>query len=71
MKKNMGNIDKLARIIVAIIIGVLYYTGQISGTIAIILLIVGVIFTITSIVGVCPLYSIFGISTTKNDKNIN
>ena len=67
----MGNIDKLARIIVAIIIGVLYYTGQISGTIAIILLIVGVIFTITSIVGVCPLYSIFGISTTKNDKNIN
>jgi hypothetical protein len=71
MKKNMGNIDKLARIIVAIIIGVLYYAGQISGTIAIILLIVGAIFTITSIVGVCPLYSIFGISTTKNDKNIN
>lgn len=65
MKSNMGSIDKIIRILVAILIGVLYFTGQLSGTIAIILLVVAGIFILTSFVGFCPLYAPFNISTKK------
>lgn len=65
MKKNMGTFDKALRIVVAIVIGILYYTGAISGTIAIILCVLAVVFLLTSVVGVCPLYLPFNISTKK------
>jgi hypothetical protein len=65
MKKNMGTIDKVIRILVAIVIAVLFFTHTISGTLAIILLIIAGIFILTSLVGLCPLYLPFGISTLK------
>lgn len=65
MKPNMGSADRTIRIIVAILIGILYFTGKISGTLAIVLGIVAVIFLLTSFVGTCPLYMPFGISTRK------
>ena len=65
MKKNMGNIDKSIRILIALTIIVLYATHQISGTIAIIGLIVSGIFILTSFIGICPLYLPFGINTGK------
>jgi len=65
MKKNMGTIDKLIRIVIAIVVAVLYFTGQISGTAAIILGLLAVVFILTSLVGTCPLYLPFGISTKK------
>ncbi len=68
MKANMGNIDKLIRILVAVVIGVLYFTGLISGTLAIVLMIFAIVFIITSFLGFCPLYLPFGISTLKKDK---
>ncbi|MGB7527187.1 YgaP family membrane protein [Sphingobacterium cellulitidis] len=61
----MGSQDKLIRIIIAIIIAILYFTNVISGTLAIVLLVVAGIFILTSIIGICPLYSILGISTCK------
>ncbi|MCL7753054.1 DUF2892 domain-containing protein [Polaribacter sp. Z022] len=63
MKKNMGNADRIIRLIIAAIIGILYFTNTISGTLAIIFLAVAAIFTLTSIISSCPLYSIFGIKT--------
>ncbi len=63
----MGNIDKAARILAAVIIAILYFTGSIAGTTAIILLVVAVIFILTSFVSFCPLYAPFGISTLKKD----
>ena len=63
MKKNMGIIDKVIRIFVAIVIAVLYFTNQISGTTAIVLLILAGIFIVTSFISFCPLYYPFGIST--------
>lgn len=66
MKNNMGNADKIIRIIVALIIGGLYISGLISGTLAIILLAAAVIFVLTSIFSFCPLYYPFGIKTCKN-----
>lgn len=65
MKTNMGTLDKTIRIIIAIIIGYLYYNGTISGTLGIILMVFAAIFLLTSIISFCPLYTIFGIKTCK------
>jgi hypothetical protein len=67
MKANMGTADKVVRILAAILIGVLYFMGQITGTVAIILLAVAVIFIATSFMSFCPLYLPFGISTKKKE----
>jgi hypothetical protein len=63
MKKNMGAADKSIRILVAAIIGVLYYMGTISGTLGIILLVLAGVFVLTSFISFCPLYAPFGITT--------
>lgn len=68
MKPNMGTADKVIRLIVAAIIAVLYFTGQITGTAAIILGIIAAAFLVTSLIGWCPSYVPFGISTRKSDK---
>tara|TARA_R100001143_G_C3360805_1_gene135426 strand:- start:17325 stop:17525 length:201 start_codon:yes stop_codon:yes gene_type:complete len=65
MKKNMGTIDKLIRSALAIIVAILYFTGQITGTAAIILGLLAVVFLFTSLIGTCPLYLPFGLSTKK------
>ncbi len=63
MKKNMGNTDRVIRAAIVALIAALYYTEVISGTVAIILGVVAVIFLATSLLSFCPLYAIFGIST--------
>jgi hypothetical protein len=65
MKKNMGILDKAIRILIALVVIVLYFVHAISGTLAIILLILSGIFILTSLVGFCPLYLPFGINTGK------
>ncbi|MGC1392498.1 MAG: DUF2892 domain-containing protein [Bacteroidales bacterium] len=67
MKKNMGTIDKVIRILVAVVVVILYFTNVISGTLAIILLALSVIFVVTSILGICPLYMPLGLSTKKKE----
>jgi len=69
MEKNMGTIDRIIRILVAIIIAGLYFANIINGTLAIVLLIVAGIFILTSFISFCPLYLPFKISTIKKDKN--
>ena len=64
----MGTVDKTLRILAAIVIAILYFTNVIGGTAAIILLIVGVVFVLTSAAGTCPLYLPFGISTRKKEQ---
>ena len=63
MKTNVGTIDKVIRIALAIVFAVLYFTGTVTGTLGIILLVLGGVFLLTSLMGTCPLYSIVGIST--------
>ncbi len=65
MKKNMGTLDRILRFLVAAVVAVLYFTGHISGTLAIVLGVLAVIFLLTSFVGTCPLYSLVGLSTCK------
>lgn len=68
MKKNMGTADKAIRILIAIVIGVLYFTNVISGTLAIVLSILAVVFILTSFISFCPLYLPFGINTSKKKR---
>jgi len=63
--KNMGTLDRVLRIIVAIIFGYLYFSGTVSGAFGIILLVLGIVFLLTSFVSFCPLYLPFKISTLK------
>ena len=67
MKKNMGTVDKVIRILVAVALVILYFTNVITGTLGIILLILAGIFIVTSILGICPLYMLFGLSTGKKE----
>jgi uncharacterized membrane protein len=67
MKKNMGTVDKVIRILVAVIVVVLFFTHVISGVLAIILLALSAIFVITSLLSFCPLYLPFGLSTRKKE----
>jgi hypothetical protein len=68
MKRNVGNIDRIFRILIAIVIAILYFTDQITGLAAIILGIIGVIMLVTSLTGFCGLYLPFGISTCAPKK---
>ncbi|NEN24261.1 DUF2892 domain-containing protein [Cryomorpha ignava] len=63
MKKNMGGADRIIRIIIAIVVGILYWQGIIAGTLAYVLLAFAVIFLITSFINFCPLYRLFGVNT--------
>ena len=65
MNKNMGSADRLIRTLLAIVIGLLVLTGEVTGTLAIILGIVAVLFLATSAMSTCPGYVPFKISTMK------
>jgi len=65
MKKNMGNKDKTIRTVLAAIIAALYFTGTVEGTFALVLLIVAIIFAVTSLINFCPLYKLIGINSCK------
>jgi len=67
MKKNMGTADKTIRTIIAIVLAILYYTGTITGTFGIVILIVAAILLITSLINFCPLYPIIRVNTCKKD----
>ena len=65
MKKNMGTVDRVIRSLIGIGVGILYFTGGISGTLAIVLGAFAIIFLLTSFVAWCPIYSPLGISSRK------
>ena len=65
MKTNMGGTDKAIRLLIAVILVSLYFLGLIEGVIGIIALVVAAVFTLTSVISFCPLYTVFGIKTCK------
>lgn len=68
MKVNMGGIDRILRVVVALVIAVLFFTKVITGTLGIVLLVAAGIFLLTSLIGTCPLYLPFGLSTLRKKK---
>ena len=63
MKKNMGNTDRLIRILLAATFAALYFGGIVTGTLGLVLLVLGAVFVLTSLVSFCPLYALVGLNT--------
>ena len=68
MTTNMGKTDRFVRILAAVLIGVLFLTDQISGTAAVLLGAIALVFIATSFAGACPLYLSLKLSTTGKQK---
>lgn len=68
MKKNMGNTDRIIRLIIAAVFAVLYFTNTVTGTLGIVLLVLGGVFVLTSLISFCPLYTIIGLNTCPAKK---
>lgn len=65
MTSNMSGADRVIRLVIAVTVAVLYFTGTISGTLAIVLGIVAIAFLATGLIGWCPTYWPFGLSTRR------
>ena len=63
MTKNMGNADRIIRSIIALIAAYLYFAGIVTGAFGIVLIIIAVVFLLTSLVSFCPLYALVGLKT--------
>lgn len=63
MTTNVGTFDRVVRIALAVVFSALYFTGTVSGTAGIVLLVLGGVLLVTAVLGTCGLYALFGIST--------
>jgi len=68
MKKNMGSVDRIIRVLIAAMLAFLYFNGTISGTLGIIAVVAAVVFAATSLISFCPLYPLLGINTCPTKK---
>ena len=65
MKKNMGKVDTIVRLVLAVVMAVLFFTNTVSGVFGMVVVILGGVFAATSVISFCPLYVPFGINTCK------
>lgn len=66
MKRNMSNVDRSVRIVLAALFAYLYFGGIVTGALGIVLVVLGGVFLLTSVVAFCPLYAPFKFSTYKS-----
>jgi hypothetical protein len=60
---NIGQTDKIIRIVLAVVFAGLNLLGVVGGTMGLILWILAAVFVLTSLVSFCPLYFPFKFST--------
>ncbi len=65
MKRNLSNTDRILRVVIAALFAYLYFGGIVTGTLGIVLVVLGTVLLFTSVVGFCPLYALFKFSTYK------
>ena len=68
MKKNMGNADRIIRVLLAVVFAALYFSGTVTGTLGIVLVVLGAVFLLTSLMSFCPLYTLVGLSTCPKEQ---
>ena len=66
MKRNMSNLDRIIRVILAAVFAYLYFGGVVTGAFGIVLVVLGAVFLLTAAIGFCPLYIPFKFSTYKS-----
>lgn len=69
MKKNVGSTDKVVRLALAIVLILLFYKEVLTGALGIVALVLALVLTVTSLVSFCPLYTLFGLKTTKKEES--
>lgn len=69
MKPNMGTADRIIRVLLAAVFAYLYFSGTVTGTWGLVLVILGAIFVLTSVISFCPLYPLVGINTCPKKNN--
>lgn len=65
MKRNISNLDRIIRVVIAALFAYLYFGGIVTGALGIVLLVLGAVFLVTAIIAFCPLYAPFKFSTYK------
>jgi Protein of unknown function (DUF2892) len=68
MKPNMGNADRIIRLLLAAVFAYLYFSGTVTGVAGLVLVILGAVFVLTSLVSFCPLYTLVGLNTCPAKK---
>ncbi|HEX5003075.1 MAG TPA: DUF2892 domain-containing protein [Bacteroidia bacterium] len=68
MKKNLGKTDRMVRVLLGVLLGIVYFTGIIQGTLATVALVLSVVMFVTSAVSFCPIYAMLGLSTGSAEK---
>ena len=66
MKRNLSNVDRIVRVVVAALFAYLYFAGIVTGVLGIVLVVLGAVFVLTSVVSFCPIYAMLKLSTFKN-----
>jgi hypothetical protein len=66
MNRNVASWDRILRVVLAALFAYLYFAGTVSGGLGLLLLVVGIVFAVTAIVGYCPLYAALKLSTLKS-----
>jgi len=61
--KNMGTVDRIIRLVAVLAVVAAYGLGMIGGTLALVLGAVAAVLLLTSLIGTCPAYMPFGLST--------
>lgn len=68
MKNNMGMLDKSIRIIIAAVLVYLVNTNVVTGTLSYVLSFIAITFVITSFIGFCPVYLLWGINSAPKEE---
>ena len=65
MKRNLSNTDRIVRVVLAVLFAYLYFGGIVTGTLGIVLVVLGAVLLLTAVVAFCPLYAPFKFSTYR------
>jgi len=68
MKKNVGTLDRIMRLVLAVVFAYLYFGGVVEGTAGLVLLVLGVVFAANASLSFCPIYTLVGINTCPAKK---
>jgi hypothetical protein len=65
MSSNTSGLDRIIRLVIAVVAVVIAFVVGASSVLGIILFVVAAVMLVTAAVGFCPLYRVFGLSTKK------
>ena len=68
MKANVGDVDRILRVLIAVVILILNLSSIVSGVFGIFLLVLATYYAITAYIRFSPVYFIFGLNKNEKEK---